>query len=113
MENPALKGVLIKYIIKTEFSPSRRVTMDLKKDVIPVTELKNRTKQILERVARTGEPILVTQNGRSAVFIVDVASYQAQQKRLFLLEEIAKGEKEILSGKGISHSEALRRMKSW
>lgn len=87
--------------------------MDLKKDVIPVTELKSRTKQILERVKRTGAPILVTQNGHSAVLIVDVESYQAQQKRLYLLEEIAKGEREILQGKGISHSEAVRRMENW
>ena len=87
--------------------------MDLKDDVIPVTELKNQTKKVLARLKRTGAPILVTQNGRSAAVILNIVFYQAQQKRLKVLEEIAKGEKEILEGKGISHSEVVKRAKSW
>jgi len=87
--------------------------MNLKEGVIPVTELKNHTKEILARVVKTGEAILVTQNGRSTVVIVDVEAYQAQQKKLRILEEIAEGEREILQGKGIAHSEALRKIKSW
>ncbi len=87
--------------------------MDLKKDVIPVTELKAHTKEVLAKVARTGEPILITQNGHSAVLVVDVESYQNQQRKLRLFEEIAKGEKQIASGKGIAHSEIQKKVKDW
>lgn len=87
--------------------------MDLKKGVIPVTELKSHTKQVLEKVMRTGEPTLVTQNGHSAVLIVDVEAYQMQQKKLYLLEQIAKGEREILQGKGVPHAEAVKKIRSW
>ena len=87
--------------------------MDLRKDVIPVTELKAKMKQILQRVIKTGEPILVTQNGHSAVMIVDVGAYQKQQKKLHLLEEIMKGEKELIEGKGILHSEVKKQARSW
>ena len=87
--------------------------MDLQKDVIPVTELKNRTKQILQRIARTGSPILVTQNGHSAVVMMNVESYQSQQRKLRLLEEIAKGEKDVQEGKVLSHGEVKRKMKHW
>lgn len=87
--------------------------MDLKKDIIPVTELKSHTKQVLEKVMRTGEPTLITQNGHSAVMIVDVESYQAQQKKLHILELIARGEREILQGKGIPHSEAVKKIRAW
>ena len=87
--------------------------MDLKDDVIPVTELKNQTKKVLARVRRTGAPILVTQNGRGAVIILNISFYQAQQRRLKVLEEIAKGEKEILEGEGIPHSEVVKKAKSW
>ena len=87
--------------------------MDLKKDVIPVTELKAHTKEILMRVSRTGEPILITQNGHSAALIVDVEAYQAQQRRLHIFEAIAKGEREIAAGQGIPHSEVQRRVKEW
>jgi prevent-host-death family protein len=56
--------------------------MDLKNDVIPVSELKARMKEVLARVARTGAPVLVTQNGHSVVLIVDVESFQKQQRKL-------------------------------
>ena len=87
--------------------------MDLKRDVIPVTELKNHTKQVLERVARTGEPVLVTQNGHSVVLIVDVEAFQRQERKLRLLEEIAKGEREILEEKGLSHAEVKTKVSRW
>lgn len=87
--------------------------MDLKQDVIPVTELKTHTKKILERVNRTGEPVLVTQNGHSAVLIVDVEVFQKQQNKLRLLEAIAKGEREILEGKGIAHADVVKKAESW
>ncbi len=87
--------------------------MAFKKGVIPVPELKSHSKQVLEKVMRTGEPTLITQNGHSAVMIVDVESYQSQQKKLHLLELISKGEREILQGRGIPHSDAVKKIRAW
>ena len=87
--------------------------MDLKKGVIPVSELKNRMKQILDQVVKTGEPVLVTQKGHSVVVILDVDVFQQQQRKLGLLEKIAKGEREILEGKGMTHAEVMQRSKNW
>ena len=87
--------------------------MDLKKDIIPVSELKTRMKAILKRVAQTGQPVLVTQNGHSTVFIVDVEVFQKQQNKLHLLEQIAQGEREILEGRGISHADVVKRAAAW
>lgn len=87
--------------------------MDLKRDVVPVSELKARMKAILKRVAQTGQPVLVTQKGHSVVLIVDVEAFQKQETKLRILEEISKGEREILAGEGISHAEILRRTAAW
>lgn len=87
--------------------------MDLKRDVIPVTELKNHTKEVLKRVVETGEPVLVTQKGRSVVLIVDVEAFQRRERKLRLLEEIAKGERELLEGKGLSHAEIKTKVSRW
>ena len=86
--------------------------MDLKRDVIPVTELKAHTKEVLARVGCSGE-ILITQNGHSAVFLVDVEVYQNQQRKLHLLEQIAKGEREIIEGKGLSQANVEKKVKGW
>lgn len=87
--------------------------MDLKKDVLPVSELKAHMKSILKRVTQTGQPVLITQNGHSTVLIVDVVAFQKQQNKLKILEEIAKGEREILEGHGISHSDVARKVSTW
>lgn len=87
--------------------------MDLKNDVIPVTELKNRTKFILARVVKTHQPVLVTQKGRSIVVIVDVEEFQRQQKRLWLLEAIAKGERDIAEGRFLTHEQVKERISHW
>lgn len=87
--------------------------MDLKKDVIPVSELKAHMKEILKRVAQSGTPVLVTQKGHSVVLIVDVEAFQRQQRKLEILEKIAAGERELLEGRGIPHAEVVRRTKGW
>ena len=87
--------------------------MDLKKDVIPVSELKARMKAVLKRVTQTGQPVLVTQNGHSTVLIVDVVAFQKQQNKLKILEEISKGEREILEGRGMSHAEVAAKVAAW
>ncbi len=87
--------------------------MNLKDDVIPVTELKTHTKEVLAKVGRTGNLVLVTQNGHSAVVILDVETFQREREKLHILEEIAKGERQILEGHGVPHAEVKRKAKSW
>ena len=87
--------------------------MDLKRDVIPVTELKSHTKEILERVRKTGEPVLVTQKGHSAAMIVDVEEYQRQQREIVILGKIARGERAIREGRGISHAQVKAEVARW
>jgi len=87
--------------------------MDLKNDVIPVSKLKARMKEILAHVSKSGTPILVTQKGHSVVLIVGVEAYQKQQRKIEVLEEIARGERELAEGKGIPHGEVLRRTSAW
>jgi predicted transcriptional regulator len=62
---------------------------------------------------KTGSPVLVTQKGHSAVMIVDVETFQQQQRRLFLLDEIAKGERDISEGKTFSHAQVKEMAANW
>ena len=58
-------------------------------------------------------PMLLTENGRPAAYLMDVNTHENLQKRMLLLEGIARGEKAIRDGRTVSHSEAKRRMKRW
>lgn len=78
-----------------------------------VTTLKRKATQLLADLKRQSEPIMITQHGLPAAYLVDVDSYDRQQQRLALLEGIARGEKAIEDGRVLTHAQAEKRMARW
>jgi prevent-host-death family protein len=78
-----------------------------------VTTLKRQATELLSELARDRQPILITQHGVPSAYLVDVATYESLQRRMGLLEGIARGEKAIAEGRTVSHAEAKRRMSRW
>lgn len=78
-----------------------------------VTTLKRKATDLISRLATDQEPVLITQHGLPAAYLVDVNMYEDMQKRLALLEGIARGEKAILEERVVSHEEAKQRMARW
>lgn len=78
-----------------------------------VTTLKRRATDLISEIAIDHEPVLITQHGLPAAYLVDVESYEAMTARIALLEGIAKGEKAIDEGRVLSHEEAKLRMSRW
>ena len=50
--------------------------IDLTKDVMPLSTFRSTLAECFARTRRTHRPILVTQNGRSASVVIDVADFQ-------------------------------------
>jgi prevent-host-death family protein len=78
-----------------------------------VTTLKRHATELLDELERSREPILITQHGLPSAYLVDVESYELLQRRMKLLEGIARGEKAIEEGRTVSHAEARKRMSRW
>ena len=78
-----------------------------------VTTLKRQATELLSELERDREPILITQHGLPTAYLVDVETYEALQRRMNLLEGIARGEKAIEEGRVVSHAQARRRMARW
>jgi prevent-host-death family protein len=78
-----------------------------------VTTLKRRATEILAEMAQAREPVLITQHGRPAAYLVDVETFDALHERLELLEGIARGERAVEQGRIVSHPEAKKRMARW
>jgi len=78
-----------------------------------VTTLKRQATELLDELERSREPILITQHGLPSAYLVDVESYELLQRRMKLLEGIARGEKAIEEGRTLSHAEAKKRMSRW
>jgi prevent-host-death family protein len=78
-----------------------------------VTTLKRQATELLSELERNREPILITQHGVPSAYLVDVETYETMQRRMSLLEGIARGEKAIEEGRTISHAQAKQRMARW
>ena len=78
-----------------------------------VTTLKRRATELLAEIENDRAPILITQHGLPAAYLVDVATYERLQQRLGLLEGIARGEKAIEDGRVLTHARAKKRMARW
>jgi prevent-host-death family protein len=78
-----------------------------------VTTLKRKATEIISEVDRERVPVLITQHGRPAAYLVDVETYERLNQRLALLEGIARGERAIEQGRVVSHAEAKKRLARW
>jgi prevent-host-death family protein len=78
-----------------------------------VTTLKRQATELLSELERSREPILITQHGLPSAYLVDVESYEMLQRRMGLLEGIARGEMAVEDGRALTHAQAKQRMGRW
>lgn len=78
-----------------------------------VTTLKRKASDVISQLNVDQEPVLITQHGLPAAYLIDVQMYEGMQSRLTLLEGIARGEKAILEKRVLSHKNAKLRMARW
>ena len=78
-----------------------------------VTTLKRKATAVISQVASSHEPLLITQYGLPAVYLVDVDTFEGMERRLAILEGIARGEKAILENRTVSHTQARKKMAAW
>jgi len=87
--------------------------LDFAEDVVPISDLRTKAAQIIGRAHQTRQPVLVTQRGRSAVVLLDVAEYQRQQRRMALLEHIALGKRDVAAGRTYTQEQIEAELGEW
>ncbi|MGH8019804.1 MAG: type II toxin-antitoxin system Phd/YefM family antitoxin [Opitutaceae bacterium] len=78
-----------------------------------VTTLKRKATEIISDLQEERDPILITQHGKPAAYLVDVATYEEMNRRISVLEGIALGEQAIREGRVVSQKEAKLRLARW
>jgi len=78
-----------------------------------VTTLKRKATGILNELAKDQTPVLITQRGVPTAYLVDVATFEAWQNRMRVLEGIARGERAIQDGRTSTHAQAKRQLQRW
>jgi antitoxin YefM len=84
--------------------------INLDQDIKPLSEFRANAALLVQQVRDTKRPLVITQHGRSAAVLMDVAEYESMLEKMSLLEDVHKAEKEISDGKGVPHSVASERL---
>lgn len=78
-----------------------------------VTTLKRQATKILSELHESKEPVLITEHGKPSAYLVDFEDFESLQRRMQILEGIARGESAALEGRTLSHEKAKIKMKKW
>ena len=82
------------------------------RDIQPVTEFRANAAQFIAQVQETGEPVILTQHGRSAAVLLDVDSYERMVDELALLRDVRLAEEQVAAGKVRSHAAVARTLRA-
>jgi len=82
--------------------------VNLAQDLKPISYVKAHTAEIVKYVENSKTPVVITQNGEAKAVIIDIESYQKTLNAISLAKLLSFGEKDIKSGKVISHENAKK-----
>lgn len=73
--------------------------MQLHSAIKPISWLKNNAKQMIESVAETGNPMVITQNGEAKAVVMNVREYDRMQESLAMLRMLADSSADVEAGR--------------
>lgn len=79
-------------------------------DVVPVGQFKAQAKKWLARTNETGQPLVITQNGRPAAVMLSPAEYDRLTARERFVEEVEAGLAEADAGRLMTLEESKARL---
>jgi prevent-host-death family protein len=86
-------------------------TLDLKRDLIPVSEFRSNAAALLKRL-QEGDRLILTQNGKAAGVLLGVDEYQEMEVRMKELETIVFGLLDLRKGKAdlMDHADFMNQL---
>ncbi len=80
-------------------------------DIRSVTDLKRKTREILDHLHTTGRPVILTVNGRADSVLLDVRVYEKHLPAANLVKLIAPAEQDVEGGRTRSARDFVREFK--
>ena len=68
--------------------------------IVPISDLREDAANILDRMKKSHEPVVITQRGRATAVMVSVEEYERAAHEREILHLLVQGDKEVASGKG-------------
>ena len=87
------------------------MTMKLTDDIRSVTELKRKTREILDQVRQTGRPVVLTVNGKADAVLMDARTFEKHLSASNAARLLAPAEEDVRAGRTRSMRTFLREFK--
>lgn len=79
-------------------------------DIVPLGQFKAQAAGLLRRLGKSGQPLVITQNGKPAAVMLSPAEFDRMQERQRFMEAVAAGLADAEAGRMISTAELERRL---
>jgi prevent-host-death family protein len=76
--------------------------------IVPISDLRDDAANVLERMKKSREPVVITQRGRAAAVMVSIEEYERSEHERELLRLLVQGDKEVAAGKGYELEDVLK-----
>ena len=80
-------------------------------DIRSVTDLKRKTREILDQVHRTGRPVILTVNGKADAVLMDAKTFETRLAAANMARLLAPAEEDVRSGRSRPLRSFLREFK--
>ena len=81
-------------------------------DVQPLSAFRANAAGFLEQIRETKRPLVLTQHGKSAAVVLDVAAYESLVEELEVVRDIRQAKAELARGEGVPHDEVVAQLRS-
>ncbi len=75
-------------------------------DIRPLSNFRAEATTCIKHIHDTKRPMIITQRGKGVAVLLDIHEYEALQEKIDLLQDIYAAEKQIETGKTVSHAKA-------
>jgi prevent-host-death family protein len=84
--------------------------ISISKDIEPLSAFRKKSADFIKRLKKEKQPIILTQHGKSAAVLMDVAEYERFSKKLDLLEDLLEAKQQVQRGETSTMEEAEDRI---
>ena len=81
--------------------------------LVPVTDMKRQAAKILDALRQDRSPMVITEHGRAAAVLLDVATYEALTRRAKIIDGIEQGEGDFAEGNTASWEDVKSDLAKW
>ncbi len=84
----------------------KRIKLD--KDIQPLSAFRANAASIIQQVKEEHRPVVITQHGKGAAVLLDIADYEEMVDTIEMLKEVSQARRELDQGKGVPHEDAMK-----